>query len=404
MLRARLLTAPLAGLALLGLAGAPSGPDAAITSAAVAPYRDALLRDAPALCSDLAPKAAAKVVPGTPPGTSCEQAVQQIFAAAASPRVPRAVARSLRANASHLKVSGRHAAGTFLLTASETTKRHGRTTVVIRLLGTFRLSLEELAGRWLASSQARLTAIPDCLLHRSGRCRPGTEDPIFTLGEPVGFTPEASIPIPPALPRLPQDRRDRQPGTRREPHLRRRTALPPRDRSGAGHAPRADAVVQAPARRPDARPHPLPLAAAVSGASGRCFPPRKQGQIRASVKLGQAQYQARDRRTCSYAVSSSERSFLNPSRIRPLTVPRGRASRVEISSWVRLSKKPSWITSRCAGGSVRQTNRYGGRKEKSRKLREDHRSRWAPPSVCIDSSLQGPCRKPYRALVFVIHD
>jgi hypothetical protein len=199
MLRARLLTAPLAGLALIGLAGAPSGPDAAIMSAAVAPYRDALLRDAPALCSDLAPKAAAKVVPGTPPGTSCEQAVQQIFAAAAPPRVPRAVALSLRANASHLKVSGRHAAGTILLTASETTKRHGRTTVAIRLLGAFRLSLEELAGRWLVSSQARLTAIPDCLLHRSGRCRPGTEDPIFTLGEPVGFTPEASIPIPPAV-------------------------------------------------------------------------------------------------------------------------------------------------------------------------------------------------------------
>jgi hypothetical protein len=47
VLRARLLTAPLAGPALAGLAGAPSGPDAAITSAAVAPYRDALLRDAP---------------------------------------------------------------------------------------------------------------------------------------------------------------------------------------------------------------------------------------------------------------------------------------------------------------------------------------------------------------------
>jgi len=43
--------------------------------------------------------------------------------------------------------------------------------------------------------------------------------------------------------------------------------------------------------------------------------------------------------------SSPECSFLSPSRIRPLTVPRGRASRRAISSWARPSKKPSWITS-----------------------------------------------------------
>lgn len=198
MLLARLLAVPLAGLGLFGPAGAPSGPDAAIMSAAVAPYRDELLRDAPALCSDLTPPVAAMLVPGTPPGTSCEQAVQQIFAAIAPPRLPREVVLSLRASAGHLKISGRHATGTFSLTANETTKRHRRTTLVINPLGTFRLSLEEVAGRWLVSSKARLLAVPDCQLHPTG-CHLNVKDPIFTLGEPGGFSPEESIPIPAAV-------------------------------------------------------------------------------------------------------------------------------------------------------------------------------------------------------------
>jgi hypothetical protein len=198
MLRARLLVVPLAGLALFGFAGAPSGPEAAITSAAVAPYRDELLRDAPALCSDLTPPVAAMVVPGTPPGTSCEQAVQQIFAVVAPPRLPREVVLSLRASAGHLKISGRRATGIFSLTANETTKRHGMTTVVIDSLGAFRLSLEEVAGRWLVSSKARLLAVPDCQLHPTG-CHLDVKDSVFTLGEPGGFSPGESIPIPAAV-------------------------------------------------------------------------------------------------------------------------------------------------------------------------------------------------------------
>jgi hypothetical protein len=198
MLLVRLLAVPLAGLALFGLAGAPSGPDAAIMSAAVAPYRDELLRDAPALCSDLTSRVVAMLVPGAQPGTSCEQAVQQIFAGVAPSRLPREVVLSLRAGAGHLKISGRHATGTFSLTANETTKRRGRTTVVINPLGAFRLSLEEVAGRWLVSSKARLLAVPDCQLHRTG-CHLEVKDPVFTLGEPGGFSPEESIPIPAAV-------------------------------------------------------------------------------------------------------------------------------------------------------------------------------------------------------------
>jgi hypothetical protein len=36
-------------------------------------------------------------------------------------------------------------------------------------------------------------------LRPPGRCHPDVEDPLFTLGEPVGSTPEESIPIPPAV-------------------------------------------------------------------------------------------------------------------------------------------------------------------------------------------------------------
>ncbi|HEY2768267.1 MAG TPA: c-type cytochrome [Solirubrobacteraceae bacterium] len=196
MLSARLLAVPLIGSALFGFAGAPSGPDAAITRAAVAPYRDELLRDAPALCSDLAPEVATTLVQGTPPGASCEQAVRQIFAATTPPTTPHEVVLSLQASVAHLKIGEHHATGVFSLTANETTKRHGRTAVIVRLLGTFRLGLEEIGGRWLVSSQARLAAVPDCQLNHSRRCDPNAQDLLFTLGEPVGFEPGESIPVP----------------------------------------------------------------------------------------------------------------------------------------------------------------------------------------------------------------
>jgi hypothetical protein len=196
---ARLLAVALAGLTLLGLAGARNDPDAAITSAAVAPYRDELLGDAHALCSDLTPQVAAKVVSSAKPGTSCEQAVGQIFAATVPTRVPRRLVLALRASASHLKIGGRHATGIFSLTTSDTTQRHGKTTLVIHPVGRYRLGFEYVAGRWLVSSRAKLTTIPDCRVRPPGSCDPGVKDRRFMLGEPVGFTPQASISIPSAV-------------------------------------------------------------------------------------------------------------------------------------------------------------------------------------------------------------
>jgi hypothetical protein len=67
------------------------------------------------------------------------------------------VVSSLRVSVKNLEIDGDRAKGTFGLSAVEPTTRQGATTlVVILLLATERLSLEEVAGRWLVSSQARL--------------------------------------------------------------------------------------------------------------------------------------------------------------------------------------------------------------------------------------------------------
>jgi hypothetical protein len=199
MFRLRLLAVGIAGFALLGVAGSSGGLEERIAGAALAPYRDELLRDAPALCTDLTSAAAATLVRGAPPGASCEQVVQQIFNATAPLPVARSLGLSLRAGTSHLKISERRALGTFSLTASETTEQDGAPATAIVSLGTYRLGLEEVAGRWLVSSPARLAAVPDCRLNPPGRCHPGSEDLLFTLGAPVGVVPGVSIPIPPAV-------------------------------------------------------------------------------------------------------------------------------------------------------------------------------------------------------------
>jgi hypothetical protein len=150
MLRLRLFAVPCVGLALFGVASAAESQDAVLTSAALAPYRDELLRDAPALCSDLTRPPT--IVPSVSQGAVWEQAVQSVFAAA-SPSLPNDMALSLRATASHLTVDGHDATGIFSLIASEPTTEHGAPDAKIVSLGRYQLSLEEVAGRWLVSSR-----------------------------------------------------------------------------------------------------------------------------------------------------------------------------------------------------------------------------------------------------------
>lgn len=200
MLGWRLLAIPLVGLALLGVtSSAADSPDAAITSAAVAPYRDELLRDTPALCSDLTRPPT--IVPTPPPGESCEQAVQSVWADAAPPSVPREAALSLRASASHLEIDENHATGLFSLIATiqQGTTAPGIVSVGISSLGRYRLSLEKVAGRWLVSSPARLAAVDDCQLKPHSHCSPGVKDVVFILGLSVPPTPEEGIPTPKAV-------------------------------------------------------------------------------------------------------------------------------------------------------------------------------------------------------------
>jgi mono/diheme cytochrome c family protein len=206
MMSFRLLAVPLVGLALLGAAGGANSPDAAITTAAVAPYRDELARDAPALCSDLTRPPV--IVPSPSPGASCEEAVEGIFAGAAAPTLPADVVASLEASASHLEVDGKRATGIFSLTALEPGTEHGIPGTAIVALGSYRLSLEEVAGRWLVSSPARLAAIGDCQLKAPGHCQTTVKDLLFMLGDPVTRTFAEELPIPPAVKRA--GRRERR--------------------------------------------------------------------------------------------------------------------------------------------------------------------------------------------------
>ncbi len=196
MLRSRLLAVPLVGLALFGVASAADSPDSTITSAAVAPYRDELRRDAPALCSDLTHSPT--IVPSASPGASCEQAVQSVFATTGSPSLPREVVLSLHASVHHLEIDGHRATGIFSLSAIEPTTDRTYAARIVSL-GRYQLSLEEIAGRWLVSSQARLAAVGDCQLNPHGHCQPGVKDLVFILGVPVGPTPEEVIPTPAAV-------------------------------------------------------------------------------------------------------------------------------------------------------------------------------------------------------------
>jgi Cytochrome C oxidase, cbb3-type, subunit III len=198
MLRFRLLAVPLVGLALFGVASAANNQDAAITSAALAPYRDELLRDAPALCSDLA-RPPITIEPGAPQGASCERAVQSIFAATAPSSLPRDLVSSLRASVSRLRIDGHRATGIVSLSASGSTTDHGITTETLVWVGRYQLSLEQIAGRWLVSSQARLAAIDDCQLKSQGDCHPGVKDLLFVLGVSPLPTPGESIPTPAAV-------------------------------------------------------------------------------------------------------------------------------------------------------------------------------------------------------------
>lgn len=192
-----LLTIPLVGLASLGAAHATGGQRRAIEQAAAAPFRDEIARDPHALCADLTPAAATAIVPpSAAPGSTCETAAQGVFAATA-PVTTSGARVNVIAHATQLTIHGSRAKGVFALT----TETGSGTRTGLRSAGRYRLELEQIAGRWLVSSEARLVAVPDCALSPPGRCHPGVQRLLFLLGEPVPERLTEAITIPKAVKR-----------------------------------------------------------------------------------------------------------------------------------------------------------------------------------------------------------
>lgn len=191
-----LVALSLAGVAALGAAQAASSPKAAIEQAAAAPFRDEIVRDAHALCSDLTPAAGATIAPAiAPPGASCETATKDAFAATTPTTTFAATTVYVHTAATQLTVKGTRATGVFPLIFESVTG----STAKLEPAGRYRLQLEQIAGRWLVSSQARLIPIPDCQLNPPGRCHPGVQRLLFVLGESVPQQLEEAIVIPKAV-------------------------------------------------------------------------------------------------------------------------------------------------------------------------------------------------------------
>ena len=195
-----MLALPLVGLALLEGRVAASSPEASIVSAAAAPYTDVLKRDATALCADLVPAVAAQLVRGSAAGSDCEVAVGQIFAETAQSEESANGGVSVQPVVKHLEFTGQHATVKIAFKATKTTKRHGTTVVQFGESGTMTINLEEVSGRWLVSSPARLAAITGCRRITPPRCVHGAKVLLFSLGElEVPGPVETLVPIPAAV-------------------------------------------------------------------------------------------------------------------------------------------------------------------------------------------------------------
>jgi hypothetical protein len=195
MLRARLLLLPSLCLGLLAAKAVASGPEAAITRAAVAPFQDALRHDAAALCGDLVPAVAAELVTGVSPTSGCEAAVSREFASTAPNEPPAGAGRSLEATVQDVEVSGLHATVKVTLALAADPGKPGTTTSV-GLVAPIRLELEEVGGVWLVSSRAKLGTVPGCLLPKPRRCHSGAHVLVFSAGEIETVQPGEELPRP----------------------------------------------------------------------------------------------------------------------------------------------------------------------------------------------------------------
>jgi mono/diheme cytochrome c family protein len=196
MPRARLLLLPLLGLSLLAAKAVASGPEAAITRAAVAPFQDALRHDAAALCADFVPEVAAELVEGSAAAGGCTAAASGEFALTAPNEPPADPGLSLQPTVQDLEVAGQHATLKLSFIFETVTKKRGTTVVGIHPAGPFKLDLEEVGGAWLVSSRARLATVPGCYLPKPRRCPRGARVLSFSVGEFEPAQPGLELPSP----------------------------------------------------------------------------------------------------------------------------------------------------------------------------------------------------------------
>lgn len=119
---------------------APSSAREQIDRAARAPYEALVHRDAPAFCGAFTPRAAATIVTGTPPASTCTEAVSELFG--------RGVSVALPADWQVINIvwHGNYASASV---------RYGHQRVAS-------LVLRKIAHRWLIATRMRLVAIVGC--------------------------------------------------------------------------------------------------------------------------------------------------------------------------------------------------------------------------------------------------
>jgi hypothetical protein len=197
MSRWHLLALPILAMALLGTTasgashGGESPVSAEITRAALAPYEAFVHRDAPALCADFTPAVAAGLVPQARAGSTCEAAVEELFASSAptEPLLPAPMVDDIVAH-------GDHASAQLVFTKVQ--RKPHLTSVTLDVAS---VTLERLAGSWLLSTQARLGAVKGCGNPlRTSDCRPGIRTLIFVIA-PLSASEPPLPPVPAAVKR-----------------------------------------------------------------------------------------------------------------------------------------------------------------------------------------------------------
>jgi hypothetical protein len=191
----------LGALGLTRAAAAPQVPSQLIERAAIAPYRAVLLREPAALCASFTPAVAARLVAGSSPAGGCEQGAAEVFARALPSPLTRQTIESLQAKTDDLELAADHAVGDFELVAVTGAVIRGVSTTKATYYGTLRLALEQVGGRWLVASAARLAAVPGCSSGSQGPCPAGSKSVFFVLGIPVVEPLGAGIPVPTAVQR-----------------------------------------------------------------------------------------------------------------------------------------------------------------------------------------------------------